>query len=63
MSESWVRIAYGRSREDAVRQFLAWKEATGVAPRDEDVQLNWGRHADGGDYWEVLHRGQWERRI
>jgi hypothetical protein len=32
------------------------KERTGSAPAGEDVQVNWGRHADGGDYWEILCR-------
>jgi hypothetical protein len=60
-SESWVRVAYGRSREDAVRQFVDWKEAMGFTPREEDIQLNLGRHADGGDYWEILHRSRTDR--
>ena len=55
-SEFWTRVAYARSREEATRQFVAWKEASGSTPVEEDVQLNWGRHADGGDYWEILHR-------
>jgi hypothetical protein len=58
MTESWIRVAYGRSREEAARQFVAWKAATESTPADEDVRVNWGRHADGGDYWEVLHRGE-----
>lgn len=56
MIKSWVRVAYGRSREEAVGQFMAWKELSGSVPTDEDVQVNWGRHADGGDYWKILHR-------
>ena len=55
MSESWIHVAYGRCREEAIGRFVAWKEATGSAPADEDVRVNWGRHADGGDYWEILH--------
>jgi len=56
MSESWMRVAEGRSREEMNRRFVAWKEAAGSSPTDEELRVSWGRHADGGDYWEVLYR-------
>lgn len=54
MDEGWTQVAYARTRDEAIGQFVAWKEQTGSTPADEDVRVNWGRHADGGDYWEIL---------
>jgi hypothetical protein len=54
--QSWIRVAYARSREEAIHQFVAWKQAGGFVPADEDMQVYWGRHADGGDYWEIIYR-------
>ena len=52
--EIWTPVAYARTRTEAINQFVAWKERTGNTPRDDEVRVNWGRHADGGDYWEIL---------
>ncbi|WP_229076640.1 hypothetical protein [Actinoplanes sp. DH11] len=53
--DNWERVALARTREDAFRQFEAWKERTGLTPAENDIRLNWGRHADGGDYWEIIY--------
>ncbi|WP_433824947.1 hypothetical protein ACQP2E_22710 [Actinoplanes sp. CA-015351] len=53
--ENWERVALARTREDAIRQFEAWKDRAGLTPADEDIRLNRGRHADGKDYWEIIY--------
>jgi hypothetical protein len=52
---TWQRVAYGRTRDDAMAAYLAWRDEAGISPTAEQLRLNWGRHADGGDYWEILH--------
>jgi hypothetical protein len=49
------RVALARSRDEVMRQFVAWRERTGLGPAEDDIRLNWGRHADGKDYWEIIY--------
>ncbi|MBB2943574.1 hypothetical protein FB565_003303 [Actinoplanes lutulentus] len=53
--DGWERVASGRTRDEMIREFEAWVERVGFTPPDEDIRLNRGRHADGGDYWEIIY--------
>lgn len=54
MEERWSRVAFARTREAVMDEFVAWRERTGRFPSEDEIRVNWGTYADGGDYWEVL---------
>jgi hypothetical protein len=58
MSEAWIRVAFGRSREVAMDRFVTWRHCSRRDLSDDDTRVYWGTHADGGDYWEVWVREQ-----
>lgn len=55
-TETWSRVGWGRTRQEALNQFVQWRERTGSTPTEADLRVNWGTYADGLDYWEVLVR-------